>query len=967
MDIENLLAKSPNEDGEVISLSRHGSDAKAVAEQLWENYLPDSIKHSLTSTFGSTDLVKKYISFCAGTHDTGKASPAFFDVVPGFRTRMGALGFTTISFGSNDYRPRHELISYDSLRRFLVDVHGLRIRDAKRLAAPVLCHHGVSHDDSAIRQSTEIYLPIEDSQYKRIRMQLIESVQRECDLSQEDFQLLATAPLNQPAQAQVSGIVIMADWIASNEKHFPFRDKRSSQQRAEEALKELDFPENWCSNTTTYSPELFRERFNLPPKASPRPVQESAILAAEQCENPSMILIEAPTGEGKTEAAFAAAEILATKFGCGGLLVALPTCATTDALFGRALPFLQRSVGHGHHSAINLCHGRAAFNDSFTGLWKNSLSSQAPEIHDEDGSTCSNVTPHEWFFGRKQGLLANFVIGTIDQVLMASLKSKHLMLRHLGLAGKVVILDEIHASDEYMMVYLEITLNWLGAMRVPVIALSATLPPERKERLLTAYRKGRTIVNRIGSPKGRSNHIDTDIRTASEQTVYPLITCDDGTSVKTLDMKPSSRQQSTSFSFFSADVDELPEVGDSILQRTRDGGCVIAVMNTVKRAQELYDYLCASGAFLPDELTLLHSRFIATDRAKIEKSLLEKLGPPSAQHSRPHRYVVVATQIIEQSLDIDADLMYSDIAPVDLLIQRLGRLHRHNRPAKERPESLQNAQLIITGVTQNQGPLNSCFDTSFGAVPEFESGSEHIYAQWNLLRTYAVLKQHIQSSKRASIVSPHDVHHLVRAAASPELPSPKGWEDTWMKARTQYEKNIAEIRKKAEAFRIDPPHPKNALIGWNSKNEYKESDGARAIAAVRDIDSGIDVIVIQRQQDEICSLPGTIAEDAISLATSTPLNEELAKQVARCTVSLPSWTTRGKLGDALIANLEADGIPSWQSSRWLKGELALILDEDMKAQKGDLEFIYDRKKGLSVTQLIDSNQKGGNIDAFLGT
>lgn len=82
---------------------------------------------------------------------------------------------------------------------------------------------------------------------------------------------------------------------------------------------------------------------------------------------------------------------------------------------------------------------------------------------DAKKSVEEDVTAHQWFGGRKRGLLSSFVVGTVDQLLMAALKARHVQLRHLGLAGKVVIIDEVHAYDAYMNVYLDRVLTWLGA------------------------------------------------------------------------------------------------------------------------------------------------------------------------------------------------------------------------------------------------------------------------------------------------------------------------------------------------------------------------------------------------------------------------------------------------------------------------------------------------------------------------
>jgi CRISPR/Cas system-associated endonuclease/helicase Cas3 len=214
-------------------------------------------------------------------------------------------------------------------------------------------------------------------------------------------------------------------------------------------------------------------------------------------------------GDGKTEAAMMAAEVLAARSGAGGVMIALPTQATSDAMFRRMMEWIEHQpavepegsvVPDGgepdDRRSVFLAHGKAWLNPDFRAVPRGrSLARDMDSDSDDRAKTRGKCVDHgayvdQWMTGRRKGVLADFVVGTIDQVLFVSLQSRHVALRHLALARKVVILDEVHSFDAYMDVYLERALEWLGSYGVPVIALSATLPSELRKRLLDAYQRG---------------------------------------------------------------------------------------------------------------------------------------------------------------------------------------------------------------------------------------------------------------------------------------------------------------------------------------------------------------------------------------------------------------------------------------------------------------------------------------------
>uniref|UniRef100_UPI002AD3E96F CRISPR-associated helicase Cas3' n=1 Tax=Frankia sp. Cas4 TaxID=3073927 RepID=UPI002AD3E96F len=290
-----------------------------------------------------------------------------------------------------------------------------------------------------------------------------------------------------------------------------------------------------------------------------------------------------------------------------------------------------------------------------------------------DRPSADGTAAAEWFLGAKRGLLAPVTVGTVDQLLHAATRTKHVMLRHAGMAGRVVVLDEVHAYDVYMAQFLFEALRWLADAGVPVVVLSATLPPVLRLRLVRSYLQG-ALQER-----------DVDVADLPVPRGYPSSTAVCVTGGKRwaeVASGPSWRDP------IPVGVEVLAETPDfspatvaaAVAVEVGAGGCALVVCNTVARAQDVYSALRpVFGA----DVMLLHARFIAAERAVRTERVVDLLGRPGRPDgaARPPRLVVVATQVAEQSFDVDVDLLVTDLAPIDLLLQRVGRLHRHDRNA----------------------------------------------------------------------------------------------------------------------------------------------------------------------------------------------------------------------------------------------------------------------------------------------
>ncbi len=742
-------------------------------------------------------------------------------------------------------------------------------------------------------------------------------------------------PLPGTLQMLLTGIVIMADWIASNSTYFPLlphADLSSPTQRALNGWATLGLPPAWRPlkqppNTET----LFRQRFvQMPQDAVLRPSQTIMVAAAQDLNSPGMIILEAPMGSGKTEAALLSAEIIASRFGQGGVAFLLPTMATSNALFQRAHDWLGTvpdERGQNQRQSMNLVHGKAALNPEFSRIrWRTS------SMGDNDSDSDDSIIAPAWICGSKRSLLASFVVGTVDQLLMAGLKARHVVLRHLGLAGKVVIIDEVHAYDSYMSTYLDRVLSWLGAYGVPVIILSATLPPSRRQDLLRAYLSSMTrhpVLPETPRLPGR------------DAPAYPLVSICDSTGVRYLTNADDTRELNIVVS--ECDDDRMALLA-RLEEETRNGGCVGVICNTVSRAQEMYETL---HKHFGDDVLLLHSRFIARDRLAKDEDLLQRLGKGAS--TRPQRLIVVGTQVLEQSLDIDFDLLITDIAPIDLLLQRIGRLHRHAAWDATRPGTMRQPRCLITGVKDWSAVL-----------PEIDPRCSVIYEKALLLRTIAALRALPPCSGGSQVNLPSDITSLVEGVydwVDGRITVPEEWGPTLSQCTDNLVGHISEKQTRAHDFLLAKvPRNGQSVTGLlKARIHSPDDDNRRGQMAVRDSSDSIEVVVVQRTADGTVRLLPWVREsntcldetremsepsrrmasmedriDTGELSTEFSPDSYTARVAATCTVTLPpafNWAI-----DQVIDILEKQtGFAGWQQSSWLRGQLPLVLDENLNA------------------------------------
>lgn len=922
------------------SLPVHLGDTSEVARLIWREWLPEASRRFIcTGTSLAPDEAESLVFWLAYVHDIGKATPSFQSKVAerGESVRESGLGLPA-KCENMSHAFMGQVIFQDWLEQ-----HEWVEGPASGLASIVGSHHGAGPssekqlDDIRIRSAIAPNKALGGEDWVAVQRELLDIAYDESGVG-AFIDAIRERGLNPYVQIQLTGLVIMADWIASNADLFPLTSgvaKRADcYARARNGWDALGLPNPMSLIEQQDDAEgLFHRRFvGLPRTAALHPVQYEAVLRASQLEEPGLLIIEAPMGCGKTEAALLCAEVFAYKFGDGGLAYLLPTQATSNAMFSRVESWLKCLLEDQPQNAwqdLHLLHGKAELNEDYARLqhWNSSWMGDRPGEGDA-------IISHQWFSGRKRGLLAPVVVGTVDQLLMAALRVKHAHLRHFGLAGKVVVIDEVHAYDVYMNVYLDRMLAFLGVYGVPVILLSATLPPSRRSALMRAY---------AGVDKRDSRRrvvVATPPRASSGDPAYPLVTT-----------KSRQRRDKPVFSACESDnrqryvhIDFMPESDAALLKGLRDlleeGGCVCVLRNTVVRAQATFALLSKE---LDADICLIHARFIAADRAKKDSELVSLLGPGSSK--RPNKLVVVATQVVEQSIDIDFDLLITDVAPVDLMLQRMGRLHRHARGEGEcdRPPMLREARCIVTGVPSWED-----------SPPVFAPGIDAVYQPSVLWKTIRAIKDRMNAD--GCLMLPADIAPLVEDVYENRTVIPDGWKDAVEHAECSMEREIELRRNAARAWLLPKPCRFN-LNGW-MRERVNVDDEVFGRAAVRDTDGSIEVVVVQRGRTGYEVLPWVADSFGVraSLGSGEMVPEdESARAAALCSVSLPPRLCAPWCREKVIEALEAKGMfDGWQESRWLAGVLPLVVDIDGYAEiewEGRGFVVrYSRTTGLSVIE-----------------
>lgn len=631
----------------------------------------------------------------AALHDVGKVCPTFQKKI---FASLGLAGNMPELAGADERDEKkwggHAAVSYAALKdrcSWLAEIAGM--------------HHG-REIDTLLSDTSAMY---GGQEWSRRRGELIEIL--------AEGRPWPEKPLP-GVRLLLAGLTVLADWLASGEEVFAGAEDPG-----------VDVVEKCLDGAGFVRPRpraglSFEDVFSF----GPNDMQKAFI---EEVTGPGLYVLEAPMGLGKTEAALYAAYRMLAAGKASGLYFALPTQLTSDMIHMRVEDFLLRVLEEPQKTV--LVHGAA---------WLRRFCGEG--ACGNGGDMGGEAAPGgSWFEHGRRGILAPFAVGTIDQALMSVLRVRHAGLRALGLAGKVVILDEVHSYDEYTGTLIDHLVRLLTDYGCTVLVLSATLPEDRRRKLLRQTSEPRAAA----AP-------------------YPLITAlgQDGSARVRPATAPAQRPARIKLC-----PDEAEAMEEALLRAER-GEQVLWIENTVGEAQERYAVCAARAAEMGLETGLLHSRFTPRDRAAIEKEWLGHYGKNSPTRAMSGR-LLVGTQVLEQSLDIDADFMVSRLAPTELVLQRLGRLWRHETAT--RPAAAAREAWILA---PDMSAARERPEEAFGK-------SGHVYAPYTLFRALEVWQG------LAEVALPDDIRRLVEDSCRMREAEPS---EAVLAARKDLERKIAE-------------------------------------------------------------------------------------------------------------------------------------------------------------------------------
>lgn len=905
-DINLLAAKTDPEDQEKwLPLPIHLKDCAGIIEKLIAYWVPDSV---ITASGLEREDFEKTAVFLAYLHDIGKATSWFQCVItenmPDLREKQNAFGLT-VKEHFVDYADKGKTPHAWAGQWILAGCFE-EMTEREDLTSIIGSHHGRPSNDLTdsvwINSAEQIKLYYKnffgesnsENQWRSCWKTLyIQALQRS-NIEQID----EIPKLSEQAQVLLCGLLIVADWISSNTRYFPlipqnlFEFNEAEEDRVDRGWERLNFPEMWEPDINAMDMTVFMDKFGF----VPNDVQHAVLDAVNHAKHPGLYIIEAQMGVGKTEAALAAADVLAERFGQDGIFFGMPTQATANGIFPRVLSWAEEESEE-TVNAVRLAHGAASFNDDYNQL----LFSGQAEIDEEDSEGRMEV--HSWFEGNKKALLADFVIGTVDQFLMSSLKRKHFMLRHLGLAGKVVIIDEVHAYDAYMNQYLDRAISWMAAYGVPVILLSATLPEKRRNALVNAYVKTQNKFSGEKHKKVKLNHtLD-----------YPLLTWSDGGNIyqKKIDQNIETKRVT---------IERLDEklLIDAVERDLSDGGCGVVIVNTVAKAQKLYTLCCNDSRMQNYHLLLYHAQFTSIDRAQKENAIIRALGKKSGKE-RDYT-LVIGTQVLEQSLDYDADVMYSELCPMDLLLQRMGRLHRHK--GRKRPKQVMSPRMVILEDSDSEETIG-----------QWDKATDLIYSPYLLKRTDELLQD--------EVTLPNDISRLVQRVYDENSMGMTNESEL----KKNYERVIQDKEQRGKNWLLKKPG-KGSLFGMLINDD--PSSEKLADARVRDGISAIEILVmVQQSENHIVFLPGH--SEGIQLNADYPPSNDEGRLIARERLRLPHVFCTEWMIQKTIEDLEEQNrrwLSEWQECPWIKGELVLLLNEHLEGRLNGFKLRYSTERGL---------------------
>ncbi len=704
MDFPSAWAKlRQDESGTVtawLPLKDHSLDVAHVCTALMDGPV---LRRRLARLAGLTDLDRNQrtrLSILGGIHDIGKTTRGFYNRWnPAARPQGGHVREALSLLYEGSHHPLmfevYEALRLDVMTEWFIEGESTLIR----YLHSVFCHHGTpvrpGPFQAELWKSQDDYDPL----------QAISDLLAVLWEAHPEVALKGGALPDTPAFLHAfMGLVTLADWIASDTRFFPLipveERRRASSPRtvADDVLSSIGIGRPCCALWVERSPKLpsFQEAFDLVPRPAQHTVAELPLPSG-----PSSLILEAETGSGKTEAALWWFFRLFEAGMVDGLYFALPTRSAARQIYGRISKTVERLMGSNAPPVVLAVPGYIEV-DGVSGIPLPGFQVLWPDGERERlrFRGWAGEHPKRYFAG-------TIVAGTVDQALLSTLQVRHSHMRATALLRHLLVMDEIHASDSYMTRLTEELLNRQAASGGHSLLMSATLGSAARRRFLG------TSLPALEE---------------AESTPYPLLSIREGTSARLMPIGHHRRARRIEIQL-RGHMEEPDVVAEKALEAARKGAKVAVLRNTVREAVAVQAALENSIASLGESRLLFtcegvpaphHGRFSRTDRLLLDKALEDRL-----KINDP--VVVSATQTIEQSLDIDFDFLITDLCPMDVLLQRLGRLHRHDR---QRPTGFERPLAVVLVPERDL----ASFLTQKGAPSGGPSGIGSVYEDLGILQ-----------------------------------------------------------------------------------------------------------------------------------------------------------------------------------------------------------------------------------------
>ncbi|EGW22015.1 CRISPR-associated helicase/endonuclease Cas3 [Methylobacter tundripaludum] len=843
-------------------LPYHCLDVAAVADQWWQHSsaLRQQFKQSMQVNENSAYA---WLMFFIALHDLGKLDIRFQMKSPTTMQQLQADIYAALK-STVDTKYDHGSNGYGWFENELPD-YGfdcLNENEAMDWMQQVAGHHGRIPENSSLVEPAFISDAIKQ-QDKQARIEWVQNL-KQIFLEPVGLEL---SDIPETLPSMLAGFCSVCDWIGSSTDYFSYQTSEQADLKAyfnsrlpfaEKALKafgvlsKVKGKGGMAALFPQYEPQGLQTVVDIFPLAQ------------------GLTLIEAPTGSGKTEAALAYASKLLTSDPSLGssIIFALPTQATANAMLKRLKDVADKLFEGGAN--VVLAHGKRDLNHDFKNILANSrLTAQGAE---EAGVQCS-----EWLgASKKRAFLGQIGVCTIDQVLLSVLPVRHQFVRGFGIQKSILIIDEVHAYDSYMYGLLTEVLKRQKQAAGSVILLSATLPHHQKAKLLQSW----------------------GVQSEQKNPAYPLVTHASANLVLPFELPDSEQTAERMVNVETWQAEQLvlsPEQLEKIVQAAEQGAKVAVICNLVADAQNIVQQLAGLTTIPVD---LFHSRFRFVDRQKIEQDITGYYGKHEQDRASGGR-ILVATQVVEQSLDLDFDWMLTQLCPVDLLFQRLGRLHRHQRD--NRPQRFEQPRCVVI-------------------VPTTEAVyGDTLYVYQNL----RALWRTEQFLKNKEIIFKSNQEDLKKYTAYRDWIEKVYCEEAWgdepeviEKAYQKYSDEVVDVQRMIA----------NMIIK-RKVEEIKSDESDKAGSLTRDGEMSITVILVVKKQGKLFTL------DDVDL-------DSLEKWQYWETISLNSISVTQRWQDQLP---KAD-------ARGLRFLPMVFEKEQWVSQLEKVTFIYCKEVGLTITK-----------------